>query len=182
MACPSSRKATTSQRSLTLFLIFKTGMCSVLPAQSSPSLRAVSGIWKAIIPTIRPLEIARNVGKDPRFVQAVLDESEEVLLDRPFLLVATRFGHVAVNAGIDQSNVGEGRILLLPQRPQRQRQKAMRQTWQGLRSNHHRHLRQALSRGRCWRGHWLGWHCSACGIGAGRRTFTEKPWRSHSRP
>jgi coenzyme F420-0:L-glutamate ligase / coenzyme F420-1:gamma-L-glutamate ligase len=68
-------------------------------------------------PNDKALEIARNVGKDPRFVQAVLDESEEVLLDQPFLLVATRFGHVAVNAGIDQSNVGEGRILLLPQNP-----------------------------------------------------------------
>lgn len=68
-------------------------------------------------PTERAREMARNVGKDPRFVQAVLDESAEVLLDRPFLLVATRFGHVGVNAGIDQSNVGEGRILLLPEDP-----------------------------------------------------------------
>jgi coenzyme F420-0:L-glutamate ligase / coenzyme F420-1:gamma-L-glutamate ligase len=68
-------------------------------------------------PTDRAVAIARNVGKDPRFVQAVLDESEEVLLDQPFLLVVTRFGHVGVNAGIDQSNVGEGRILLLPEDP-----------------------------------------------------------------
>lgn len=50
-------------------------------------------------------------------MQAVLDESVEVLLDQPFLLVATRFGHVGVNAGIDQSNVGDGRILLLPEDP-----------------------------------------------------------------
>lgn len=68
-------------------------------------------------PTDRAVAIARNVGKDPRFVQAVLDESEEVLLDQPFLLTLTRFGHVGVNAGIDQSNVGEGRILLLPEDP-----------------------------------------------------------------
>ena len=68
-------------------------------------------------PTDRAMEIARNVGKDPRFVQAVLDESVEVLLERPFLLVATRFGHVGVNAGIDQSNVGDARILLLPEDP-----------------------------------------------------------------
>ncbi len=68
-------------------------------------------------PTDRAAAIAQNVGKDPRFVQAVLDESAEVLLDQPFLLVATRFGHVGVNAGIDQSNVGDARILLLPQDP-----------------------------------------------------------------
>jgi coenzyme F420-0:L-glutamate ligase/coenzyme F420-1:gamma-L-glutamate ligase len=68
-------------------------------------------------PTNRAMEISRNVGKDPRFVQAVLDESVEVLLERPFLLVVTRFGHVGVNAGIDQSNVGDARILLLPEDP-----------------------------------------------------------------
>jgi len=68
-------------------------------------------------PTIRAALIAQDVGKDPRFVQAVLDESEEVLLDQPFLLVVTRFGHVGVNAGIDQSNVGDARILLLPEDP-----------------------------------------------------------------
>jgi len=68
-------------------------------------------------PTGRATLIAGNIGKDPRFVQAVLDESVEVLLDQPFLLVVTRFGHVGVNAGIDQSNVGDDRILLLPENP-----------------------------------------------------------------
>jgi coenzyme F420-0:L-glutamate ligase/coenzyme F420-1:gamma-L-glutamate ligase len=68
-------------------------------------------------PSGRATEIARNIGKDPRFVQAVLDESVEVLLDSPFLLVVTRFGHIGVNAGIDQSNVGDERILLLPENP-----------------------------------------------------------------
>lgn len=65
-------------------------------------------------PSARAKEVARELDKDPRFVQAVLDESEDVLIDRPFLLVATKFGHIGVNAGIDQSNVIQGRILLLP--------------------------------------------------------------------
>jgi len=68
-------------------------------------------------PSERAVLIAQNVGKDPRFVQAVLDESVDILLDQPFLLVETRFGHVGVNAGIDQSNVGDARILLLPEDP-----------------------------------------------------------------
>ena len=54
---------------------------------------------------------------DPRFVQAVLEESVEVLMEAPFLLTETRFGHVGVNAGIDRSNVPDGDILLLPEHP-----------------------------------------------------------------
>jgi len=68
-------------------------------------------------PSARAASIAEGIGKDPRFVEAVLEESQEVLIDSPFLLVATNFGHVGVNAGIDRSNVGEGRILLLPEDP-----------------------------------------------------------------
>ncbi len=70
-------------------------------------------------PTDMAAAIAQNIGKDPRFVQAVLEESVDVLIDHPFLLVQTRFGHVGVNAGIDQSNVGDARILLLPEDPGR---------------------------------------------------------------
>ena len=55
--------------------------------------------------------------KDPRFAQAVLEESVELLLESPFLLTETRFGHVGVNAGIDRSNVPGGDLLLLPKRP-----------------------------------------------------------------
>jgi coenzyme F420-0:L-glutamate ligase/coenzyme F420-1:gamma-L-glutamate ligase len=55
--------------------------------------------------------------KDPRFAQAVLEESVEVLMDQPFLLTETAFGHVGVNAGIDRSNTGGRDLLLLPERP-----------------------------------------------------------------
>ncbi|MFA6373801.1 MAG: coenzyme F420-0:L-glutamate ligase [Methanothrix sp.] len=88
-------------------------LASTIVAKSEGRFREL----KSYHPTDRAMEVARKVGKDPRFVQAVLDESTEVLLDQPFLLVATRFGHVGVNAGIDQSNVGDGRILLLPENP-----------------------------------------------------------------
>ena len=55
--------------------------------------------------------------KDPRFAQAVLEESEELLLEAPILLAVTRFGHVTVNAGIDRSNVPGADLLLLPEDP-----------------------------------------------------------------
>ncbi|MEY7850125.1 coenzyme F420-0:L-glutamate ligase [Natrarchaeobius sp. A-rgal3] len=57
--------------------------------------------------------------KDPRFAQAVLEESTELLIEAPFLLTETRFGHICVNAGIDRSNVPDHDLLLLPKRPDR---------------------------------------------------------------
>ncbi|GAA0295412.1 coenzyme F420-0:L-glutamate ligase [Halarchaeum salinum] len=55
--------------------------------------------------------------RDPRFAQAVLEESTDLVMDEPFLLTETRFGHVGVNAGIDRSNTGGAELLLLPKRP-----------------------------------------------------------------
>lgn len=88
-------------------------LASTIVAKAEGRFRELSSYQ----PTERAQQIAGQVGKDPRFVQAVLEESVDVLLERPFLLVATRCGHIGVNAGIDQSNVGEGRILLLPEEP-----------------------------------------------------------------
>ncbi|WP_266074858.1 coenzyme F420-0:L-glutamate ligase [Haladaptatus caseinilyticus] len=71
----------------------------------------------------RAEELATRLGeisgeeKDPRFAQAVLEESTEIIMDAPFLLTATRFGHIGVNAGIDRSNTGNADLLLLPKRP-----------------------------------------------------------------
>jgi len=71
----------------------------------------------------RARDIARRIGdltdeeKDPRFAQAVLDESEALCLECPFLLATTHFGHTTVNAGIDRSNVPDADLLLLPEDP-----------------------------------------------------------------
>jgi coenzyme F420-0:L-glutamate ligase/coenzyme F420-1:gamma-L-glutamate ligase len=63
------------------------------------------------------VERATGEEKDPRFAQAVLAESEELLIEAPFLLAVTKFGHVTVNAGIDRSNVPGADLLLLPEDP-----------------------------------------------------------------
>jgi coenzyme F420-0:L-glutamate ligase/coenzyme F420-1:gamma-L-glutamate ligase len=74
--------------------------------------------------TERAKAIAKINNNDPRFVQAVLDESEEILLESPFLLVRTRNGSICVNAGIDRSNVeGSDNILLLPEDPDKSAKK-----------------------------------------------------------
>src|SRR6056297_1663633 len=63
------------------------------------------------------LERVTGESKDPRFAQAVLEGSTDLLLEAPFLLTRTQFGHVTVNAGIDRSNVPDADLLLLPEDP-----------------------------------------------------------------
>jgi coenzyme F420-0:L-glutamate ligase/coenzyme F420-1:gamma-L-glutamate ligase len=63
------------------------------------------------------IEALTGEEKDPRFAQAVLAESEELLMEAPFLLAVTHFGHITVNAGIDRSNVPDADLLLLPADP-----------------------------------------------------------------
>jgi coenzyme F420-0:L-glutamate ligase/coenzyme F420-1:gamma-L-glutamate ligase len=78
----------------------------------------------SVKPTQRAKNIAKRNDNDPGFVQAVLDESMEILLESPFLLVLTRNGSICVNAGIDHSNVeGEKNILLLPEDPDKSARK-----------------------------------------------------------
>jgi coenzyme F420-0:L-glutamate ligase/coenzyme F420-1:gamma-L-glutamate ligase len=68
--------------------------------------------------------ISKKNGNDPRFVQAVLNESSEVFIESPFLLVLTKSGSICVNAGIDHSNVqGSENILLLPEDPDKSAKK-----------------------------------------------------------
>ncbi|GAB7015860.1 coenzyme F420-0:L-glutamate ligase [Methanogenium cariaci] len=70
-----------------------------------------------IQPTERAAEIAKKCGEDPRFIQAVLDESDDIIIDYPFILCSLPHGHVGVRAGIDHSNVEDGLIIVLPPNP-----------------------------------------------------------------
>jgi len=72
---------------------------------------------ESISPSKRAIRIAAGLDEDPRFIEAVLGQSTEILIEKPFLLVESKFGQVCVNAGLDRSNVEEGFILLLPDDP-----------------------------------------------------------------
>ena len=71
----------------------------------------------AIEPSVRASSIAARTGEDPRFIQAVLDESESLLLEHPFVLSVLPCGHIGVRAGVDQSNIEGGEVILLPRDP-----------------------------------------------------------------
>jgi coenzyme F420-0:L-glutamate ligase / coenzyme F420-1:gamma-L-glutamate ligase len=70
-------------------------------------------------PGPRATELAGALGKDPRHVQVVLDESREVLrASHGVLITVTHHGFICANAGVDASNVpGEDVLVLLPENP-----------------------------------------------------------------
>lgn len=72
-----------------------------------------------IDPGERATALAAEHRKDARLVQAVLDETAELLraVDGTLICV-THHGFVCANAGVDQSNVpGEDELVLLPEDP-----------------------------------------------------------------
>ncbi len=78
----------------------------------------------AVQPSAQANELAGKIEKDPRLVELVLQESNEVLRTRPgTIIVEHKLGFICANAGIDHSNVaGEGStdeewVLLLPADP-----------------------------------------------------------------
>jgi coenzyme F420-0:L-glutamate ligase/coenzyme F420-1:gamma-L-glutamate ligase len=82
-----------------------------------------------VVPSQRALELGAQTEKDPRIVELILQESNEVLRTRPgTIIVEHRLGFVCANAGIDHSNVaGPGKqteewVLLLPAEPDRSAQ------------------------------------------------------------
>jgi coenzyme F420-0:L-glutamate ligase/coenzyme F420-1:gamma-L-glutamate ligase len=88
---------------------------------------------ETVTPSLRAVELAQRAEKDPRIIELILRESNEILRTRPgVIIVEHKLGFVCANAGIDHSNVssplplGEGTgvraedwVLLLPENPDR---------------------------------------------------------------
>ena len=79
-----------------------------------------------VTPTKEAEILGRETEKDPRLVEMILQESNQVLRTRPGLIITEhKLGLVCANAGIDRSNVNQDEngssdsILLLPEDPDR---------------------------------------------------------------
>ncbi len=72
-----------------------------------------------VLPGSTAIELAEQLGKDPRHVQVILDESREVLrASHGVLISVTHHGFICANAGVDASNVpGDDALVLLPRDP-----------------------------------------------------------------
>ena len=66
-------------------------------------------------PSDYAIELSKKSNKDPKLVEAILSESKEVVEVGPsFIITETKHGFVCANAGIDESNVGEGLATPMP--------------------------------------------------------------------
>jgi coenzyme F420-0:L-glutamate ligase/coenzyme F420-1:gamma-L-glutamate ligase len=102
-------------------------ICERLPLQDGDILCVASTIYSkskgytkplgSITPSERAQRLANLNGEDPRFVQAVLDASSDIIMEHPFILSELAFGHIGVRAGVDQSNIEDGMVIFLPPDP-----------------------------------------------------------------
>ncbi len=134
-----------------------------------------------VTPSPRAIELGKQTEKDPRVVELILQESNEVLRTRVgAIIVEHKLGFVCANAGIDHSNVDnrsddfsrpkqatevattEERVLLLPANPDRSAE-TMRsdiQTKSGKRVG----ILIIDSHGRAWRNGTVGVAIGVAGI------------------
>ncbi|HEV8343905.1 MAG TPA: coenzyme F420-0:L-glutamate ligase [Candidatus Binatia bacterium] len=71
-------------------------------------------------PSARALELSRQLGKDASILEIILGESRRIIrMGGGTIIVETHQGFICANAGVDLSNVGLGRVALLPQDPDR---------------------------------------------------------------
>lgn len=69
-------------------------------------------------PSNEAFKLAKKTKKDPKLMEAILNESNEVVRVGPnFIVTETKHGFVCANAGIDESNVEEGYATPMPINP-----------------------------------------------------------------
>lgn len=109
-----------------------------------------------IVPSEKAMEYASLTGKDPRLLELILSESQEVLRTRrQLVIVEHKLGFICANAGIDHSNVmgpwgqPEDWVLLLPENPD----KSAEQIRRYLEEKTHARIGVLIidSHGRAWR-------------------------------
>ncbi|MDP3065205.1 MAG: coenzyme F420-0:L-glutamate ligase [Methanobacteriaceae archaeon] len=72
----------------------------------------------SIYPSPKAIKIAQETGKDPKLVEVIIRESEEIIKVGPdFIISQTKHGFVCANAGIDESNVEMGLAKPIPSDP-----------------------------------------------------------------
>ncbi|MCZ7356402.1 MAG: coenzyme F420-0:L-glutamate ligase [Candidatus Methanoperedens sp.] len=70
-----------------------------------------------VTPSKKAMELSKLYYNDPRKMELILRESEEILGGIPGVVVTITKGVLSPSAGIDNSNAPEGHVVLLPENP-----------------------------------------------------------------
>jgi len=69
----------------------------------------------SVTPSILAIGLSGEYNKDPRLLEVILSESKKIIrMYDGILIVETYHGFVCANAGVDESNVSDGYVTLLP--------------------------------------------------------------------
>lgn len=73
-----------------------------------------------VSPSAHALELAQLTGKEPALLEVILSQTRRIVRQSSgVILCENQLGIVCANAGVDRSNAGEDRAVLLPQDPDR---------------------------------------------------------------
>ena len=71
-----------------------------------------------VVPSILAIGIAAEYGKDPRIVEVILSQTNRIVrMENGVIIVETIHGFTCANAGVDESNVKDSCVTLLPRDP-----------------------------------------------------------------
>ena len=74
---------------------------------------------ESVNPSKKALELSKLYENDPRKMELIIRESDEILGGIPGVVVSITKGVLSPSAGIDNSNAPEGHVVLLPEDPKR---------------------------------------------------------------
>lgn len=74
---------------------------------------------ESIKPTRKAIELSKLYENDPRKMELILKEADEILGGIPGVVVTITKGVLSPSAGIDNSNAPEGHVVLLPENPKK---------------------------------------------------------------
>lgn len=92
----------------------------ILVCAHTPWSRVSGPIYKIedMIPSSKALELAKELEKDPKKIEIILQLSNEVVkVGRNVIITQNKAGVVCANAGVDESNAGIGYALGVPEDP-----------------------------------------------------------------
>ena len=69
----------------------------------------------SVVPSLLAAGISSEYEKNPHIIELILNESKQIIrMEHGILIVETKNGFICANAGIDESNVKNGFVTLLP--------------------------------------------------------------------